>query len=78
MILRNYVINLTIIKYIMDSNFKNRKTKKEKDRKTRELYGKYSPKHIRIQEKCQENHIINLQNLQKKDKKEKAKSKNNK
>tara|TARA_B100001059_G_scaffold150103_2_gene149948 strand:+ start:1586 stop:1762 length:177 start_codon:yes stop_codon:yes gene_type:complete len=57
----------------MDSNFKNRKTKKDKERKTRELHGKYSPKHIRIQETCQENHITNLQNSKKKDKKIKNK-----
>ena len=58
----------------MDSIFKSRKTKKDKEHKTRELYGNYTAKHVRIQEKCQENHITNLQ----KEKTEKNKRKNRK
>jgi ribosomal protein S21 len=45
----------------MDFQFKQRKTGKDKERRTRELYGKHSAKHIRIQEHCQENHLKNLQ-----------------
>ena len=45
----------------MDFKFKPRKTGKDKERRTRELYGNHSAKHVRIQEHCQENHLKNLQ-----------------
>ena len=45
----------------MDFKFEKRKTKKDKEHKNREINGKFSAKHVRIQEKCQENHIKNLQ-----------------
>ena len=45
----------------MDFNFKPRKTGKDKERRTRELYCNHSAKHVRIQEHCQENHLKNLQ-----------------
>jgi hypothetical protein len=38
----------------MDYKYTKRKTKKDKERRNREINGKYSAKHIRIQEKCQE------------------------
>jgi hypothetical protein len=60
----------------MDRDFKKRKTGKDKEKRNRELNGKHSSKHIRIQEQCQENHLKNLQNLQnKKEKKQKDKKK---
>lgn len=60
----------------MDRDFKKRKTGKDKEKRSRELYGKHSSRHIRIQEKCQENHLKNIQNLQnKKDIKQKDKKK---
>lgn len=45
----------------MDFKFNKRKTGKDKARKTRELYGDHSAKHVRIQEQCQENHKKNIQ-----------------
>ena len=45
----------------MDFKFEKRRTKKDKERRNREINGKYSAKHIRIQEQCQENHLKNLQ-----------------
>jgi hypothetical protein len=60
----------------MDRDFKKRKTGKDKEKRNRELNGKHSSKHIRIQEQCQENHLKNLQNLQnKKEKKQQDKKK---
>jgi len=60
----------------MDRDFKKRKTGKDKEKRNRELNGKHSSKHIRIQEQCQENHLKNIQNLQnKKDIKQKDKKK---
>jgi len=52
----------------MDFKFKPRKTKKDKERRNKEFNGKYSQKHIRIQEKEQENHLKNI-NAQKQQKK---------
>ncbi len=57
----------------MDRDFKKRKTGKDKEKRNRELNGKHSSKHIRIQEQCQENHLKNIQN--KKEKKQKDKKK---
>lgn len=63
----------------MDFKFEKRRTKKDKERRNREINGKYSAKHIRIQEQCQENHLKNLQeerlnkNKGKKDDKNKGK-----
>lgn len=54
----------------MDRDFKKRKTGKDKEKRNRELNGKHSSKHIRIQEQCQENHLKNIQN--KKEKKTKG------
>jgi hypothetical protein len=48
----------------MDNHFKKRKTGKDKEKRNRELNGKHSSKHIRIQEQCQENHLKNIQILQ--------------
>lgn len=45
----------------MDVQFRKRKTGKDKERRTRELYGNHSAKHVRIQEQCQENHLKNIQ-----------------
>jgi hypothetical protein len=45
----------------MDNQFKPRKTGKDKERRNREINGKYSAKHIRIQDQCQENHLKNIQ-----------------
>jgi hypothetical protein len=44
----------------MDFKFDKRKTKKDKERRNRDINGKYSAKHIRIQEQCQENHLNNI------------------
>lgn len=52
----------------MDFKFEPRKTKKDKERRNKEFNGKYSQKHIRIQEKEQENHLKNI-NAQKQQKK---------
>jgi hypothetical protein len=45
----------------MDYRSTKRKTKKDKERRNQEINGKYSAKHIRIQEQCQENHLKNIQ-----------------
>ena len=45
----------------MDRDFKKRKTGKDNEKRNRELYGKHSSRHIRIQEQCQENHVKNVQ-----------------
>lgn len=45
----------------MDLKSDKRRTKKDKERRNREINGKYSAKHIRIQEQCQENHLKNVQ-----------------
>lgn len=45
----------------MDFKFDKRRTKKDKERRNKEINGKYSSKHVRIQEQCQENHLKNLQ-----------------
>jgi|TARA_B110000967_G_C18883991_1_gene562826 hypothetical protein len=45
----------------MDYQYQKRKTGKDKERRNREINGKYSAKHIRIQEQCQENHFKNIQ-----------------
>jgi hypothetical protein len=45
----------------MDYQYKPRRTGKDKERRNRELYGNHSAKHVRIQEKCQENHLKNIQ-----------------
>ena len=45
----------------MDYQYQKRKTGKDKDRRNREINGKYSAKHIRIQDQCQENHLKNIQ-----------------
>ena len=45
----------------MDYQYKKRKTGKDKERRNREINGKHSAKHIRIQEQCQENHLKNIQ-----------------
>ena len=56
----------------MDFKFDRRKTKKDKERRNKEYNGKYSQKHIRIQEKEQENHLKNITTeKEKKGKKEK-------
>lgn len=49
-----------------DQSFK-RKTKKDKERKNQEITGKYSAKHIRIQEENNKRHLENLrqQNIDK-------------
>ena len=44
----------------MDFKFDKRKTKKDKERRNKEFNGKYRQKHIRIQEKEQENHLKNI------------------
>lgn len=43
----------------MDFKLDKRRSKKDKERRNKEYNGKYSQKHIRIQEKEQENHIKN-------------------
>jgi hypothetical protein len=45
----------------MDYQYQKRKTGKDKERRNREINGKYSAKHIRIQDQCQENHLKNIQ-----------------
>jgi hypothetical protein len=45
----------------MDFKFNKRKTGKDKARKTHDLYGNHSAKHVRIQEQCNENHQKNIQ-----------------
>ena len=45
----------------MDVQFRKRKTGKDNERRTRELYGSHSAKRVRIQEQCQENHVKNVQ-----------------
>lgn len=45
----------------MDYQYQKRKTGKDKERRNREINGKHSAKHIRIQEQCQENHLKNIQ-----------------
>lgn len=45
---------------IMDYQYKKRKTGKDKERRNREINGKFSAKHIRIQDQCQENHMKNI------------------
>jgi len=40
----------------MDFKFTKRKTGKDKAKKTHDLYGDHSAKHVRIQEQCRENH----------------------
>ena len=55
----------------MDIEFKKRKTGKDKEKRNREINGKHSSKHIRIQEQCQENHLKKIQNLQNKNLKNK-------
>ena len=45
----------------MDLKSDKRRTKKDKERRNREINGKSSAKHIRIQEQCQENHLKNVQ-----------------
>ena len=45
----------------MDFQFQKRRTGKYKERRTRELYGTHTTKHVRIQEQCQENHLKNIQ-----------------
>ena len=45
----------------MDFQFKKRRTGKDKERRTRELYGTHTAKHVRIHEQCQENHLKNIQ-----------------
>ena len=45
----------------MDFQFKKRRTGKDKERRTRDLYGTHTNKHVRIQEQCQENHLKNIQ-----------------
>lgn len=65
----------------MDNEFKKRKTGKDKERRNREINGKYSAKHIRIQDQCQENHLKNIQTERSNNSehiKEKGNSKNNK
>jgi hypothetical protein len=49
-----------------DQSF-TRKTKKDKERKNQEINGKYSAKHIRIQEENNKRHLENLrqQNIDK-------------
>ena len=42
-----------------DKSFK-RKTKKDKERKNQEVNGKYSAKHIRIQEENNKRHLENV------------------
>lgn len=44
----------------MDFKLDKRRSKKDKERRNKEHNGKYSQKHIRIQEKEQENHIKNI------------------
>jgi len=61
----------------MDFKFEKRRTKKDKEYRNKEINGKHSTKHVRIQEKCQENHLKNIQeekaNKGKKDQKNKGK-----
>jgi hypothetical protein len=57
----------------MDYRSTKRKTKKDKERRNQEINGKYSAKHIRIQEQCQENHLKNIQQ-EKLDKSKKGKN----
>ena len=47
--------------FTMDVQFRKRKTGKDNERRSRELYGNHSAKHVRIQEQCQENHVKNVQ-----------------
>ena len=58
----------------MDFKFTKRKTKKDKERRNKEVNGKYSTKHIRIQEENQQNHLKNIEKGQEK----KTNNKNNK
>jgi hypothetical protein len=67
----------------MNFKFEKRKTKKDKERRNHEYNGKYSQKHIRIQEQNQENHLKNIkekqsQESQKRNKKSKTKETNEK
>ena len=57
----------------MDFKFDKRKTKKDKERRNKEFNGKYSQKHIRIQEKEQENHLKNITTEKQKKNRQKSK-----
>lgn len=56
----SYIIYLT---YIMKGDdFQKRKTKKDKAKRNFELYGKFTPKHIRQQEELQRIHAERVDN----------------
>ena len=61
----------------MDFKFTKRKTKKDKERRNKEVNGKYSTKHIRIQEENQQNHLKNIEKGQEKKTNNKKISKKN-
>lgn len=52
----------------MKDEFQKRKTKKDKQQRNFELYGKYSPKHIRMKEKYNEKKQITNDKNDKNDK----------
>jgi hypothetical protein len=53
----------------MKDDFQKRKTKKDKSKRNFERYGKYSPKHIRMQEELSEKRQV----IKNKNKNEKSK-----
>ena len=59
----------------MDFKLDKRRSKKDKERRHKEYNGKYSQKHIRIQEKEHENHIKNITAEKQKKSQEKGKKK---
>ena len=62
----------------MDFKFEKRKTKKDKERRNQIYNGKYSQKHIRIQEQNQENYIKNIKKKQLQENQKKNKTNENK
>ena len=61
-----YLKSLTYVIYIIyimnGYDFQKRKTKKYKAKRNFELYGKFTPKHIRQQEELQRQHIKRIDN----------------
>lgn len=61
----------------MKDDFQKRKTKKDKSKRNFERYGKYSPKHVRMQEELAEKRQAIGNINKKKDKHDKNNNKNN-
>ena len=63
----------------MKDDFQKRKTKKDKAKRNFERYGKYSPKHVRMQEELAEKRQVigNIDNKKEKHDKSNKSNKNN-